>query len=286
MFIWVICITRISNFPQIPHREPGMPWQFPYECSYKNGIQTSSFAQSTVFKYPDVSSGVLITGLGAFFTKTSSILNDISALTYQSSPVRSMCVISCTNKGDLYGHTILECDANRETKAEAFDGLPVGSNIVPVPSTSYSPAPMTHDLCEGELTWYLSNSFAVPNKSIIPHHVSSRTQCHPFSIIKKKNLPTYAPNIEANPNSRKDNIKTASFGIAYESFSHECSNKKFKKRPYLQVPQIDATERGALSCHESDDSKDDEIFDANEKIIDISSSVIKNLEENWESACG
>ncbi len=252
----------------------------------KNGMPTSSYAQSTVFKYPDVSSGVLITGLGAFFTKTSSILNDISALTYQSSPVRSMCVISCTNKGDLYGHTILECDANGETKAEAFDGLPVGSNIVPVPSTSQSRASMTQDICEGELTWYLSNSFAVPNKSIIPHHVSSRTQCHPFSIIKKKNLPTYTPNIEANPKTRKKNIKTVSFSIAYDSFPHKCSNKKLKKRPCLQVPQNDATERGALSSHESDDSKDGEIYDANEKTIDISSCLIKKLEENWESACG
>ena len=254
----------------------------------KNGIQTSCFAQSTVFKYPDVSSGIFLTGLGAFFTKTSNISNDTSALAlrYQSSPVRLICVVSCTNKGDLYGHTILECDANGETKAEAYDGLPVGSNIVPVPSTSQSAASIAHYICEEKLTWNLDNSLPVPNKSIIPHHVSSRTQCHPFSLIKRRNLPTSTPNTKANPNTGKETIKSVSFSIAYDSLSHDRSNERLNKNPYLQVPQNYVTKRGAISSYESDNEKDNEVFDANEKTIDISSCLIKNLEENWDSACG
>ena len=154
-----------SSYPRFQTRNLERPASLGGIDFWNKSNHLSGMATSAIFKFPDSSDGSFCNGIAAFYSPTMSILTDdqLDNLGYSCIPSRALCVISSTSRGDLYTHTLLECNGLEETRAIAFDGLPIGCCGVPVPSHNECNTIERHKAYRyGSLQWILSNSYPIP----------------------------------------------------------------------------------------------------------------------------
>lgn len=123
-------------------------------------LQNSSVATSSSFALPDVSSNIFTCGIASFRTPGEQLLenSDFNKTTYASN---ALCIVSSTNKGDVYTHTLIE-SKNTNKHGRPFKGLPIGSVAVPVTSID-SQIYSSPDV----LFWHLRNKSPLAGHAIV-----------------------------------------------------------------------------------------------------------------------
>ena len=135
-----------------------------------------SLASSSCFPLPDVGDDVFTCGLDSFAVSTNNLHRTVSKNRYlatMSTTTTTFCVVTATNKGDLYVHNVLETNTNpmqEETAAaaatsSAVHGPPVGTAAFPIP---YSTSNKTDARCyDGSLALELCNEFPIPSSCVL-----------------------------------------------------------------------------------------------------------------------
>ena len=104
--------------------EPGIP------CTERASIATSSF-----FNLPDVPNGVYICGLSSVRLPIRSFVeaNENIWPQYTKHELDVICTLTMTNDGDIYSHSLLECNGEVEHDCHRFEGLPIGTTAITIP---------------------------------------------------------------------------------------------------------------------------------------------------------
>lgn len=180
---------------------------------------TSSIARSTIFPLPDVSESIFNTGVAVLQCSSKTCLDDaqLQELGYQSTPTNVTFVITMTSLGDMYCHSLLETNAMEKTpeslQQELSDGLPVGTNAIPVPDREES-APL-HPNC---LSITLSNEFPTPSSAITSSVILDKQDCCRFKsyyiddIMNGKRQPNKAR--KRNRSSKKLNAPQSMYELS------------------------------------------------------------------------
>eukprot|EP00553_Chaetoceros_curvisetus_P010437 CAMPEP_0204634408 /NCGR_PEP_ID=MMETSP0717-20131115/29201_1 /ASSEMBLY_ACC=CAM_ASM_000666 /TAXON_ID=230516 /ORGANISM="Chaetoceros curvisetus" /LENGTH=419 /DNA_ID=CAMNT_0051652831 /DNA_START=23 /DNA_END=1282 /DNA_ORIENTATION=+ len=127
-----------------------------------NGLDPSgAHVASSYFALPDVSEGHFATGLAAFETPLSSIIQ-----TEPDNIQKALCVMTSTSRGDIYSHTFMSSTVRTKGKSRCIHSGPIGSCAVPVPAS------LNHNNIEsisndGDLFWTVSNTAALVSNSFI-----------------------------------------------------------------------------------------------------------------------
>lgn len=156
----------------------------PLESGPYSGISTkrghSCIATSAVYPLPDFSPNVFYCGLasvsipklllqrsnGSFSSSNSQRLYEDRKTSQSQTQHSALCVLLLTSLGDMYCHTLLECDRNKPRQSFAFDGLPLGVSAIPVPQPSSS---FSIDINDTHfLPIYLTNKYPLPSSAILP----------------------------------------------------------------------------------------------------------------------
>ena len=121
-----------------------------------NNVVTSSF-----FPQPHVFESSFSTGIVAFYTPVSSLMNEatIEALEYERNPGLALCVISATYRGDLLSYTMLACPERQEGKAKKVRGGPFASCAIPLPDFEQENDQHFSIKNSTELKWSLNNRY-------------------------------------------------------------------------------------------------------------------------------
>mmetsp|Transcript_36754 Transcript_36754/g.54930 ORF Transcript_36754/g.54930 Transcript_36754/m.54930 type:complete len:859 (+) Transcript_36754:2394-4970(+) len=189
---------------------------------------------STSFPLPDISSNnpVFTTGISVVRVPSSRMMSSSTLkkmMTYHQTTKHKfqkkhsddndamLVVITMTNLGDLYVHTLLECDRNqpRLSNVKAFDGLSVGTTALAVPKSTMDNdekekeeeqnLPLSrqqkqsftklskrkHSSSPFDLHITLSNDFPIPSHAITPSTVASRDDCRLFTSIPLDHIPNF-----------------------------------------------------------------------------------------------
>jgi hypothetical protein len=126
-------------------------------------VGNSTLAASSMIPLPDVSNRIFICGIASFRTPIQTLCSPLSSWSHAGLLADSLCILSLTNKGDIYAHVLLTTIAEQRY-ARAFDGLPLGYSSIPVPLQD--PIQSIHPKTWNTLLLRLSNDFPVPGHTI------------------------------------------------------------------------------------------------------------------------
>ena len=96
---------------------------------------TSCIARSNIYPLPVCSDKTFRVGLVTLRCSSNSVLREVDwrdALGYDTAP-EVVYALTMTSVGDIYCHTLLECDGAKEVQAVRMDGMPVGTAAIKVP---------------------------------------------------------------------------------------------------------------------------------------------------------
>jgi hypothetical protein len=198
---------RVYQRPRYPPRFGTLP----LESGPYSGISTSkdhsSIATSTVYPLPDFSPKTFYCGLASaripqfllhknslsFHNNSNSTqwFNDDREFSQSQTQGSALCVFLLTSLGDVYCHTLLECDRDKPRVAVAFDDLPLGVSAIPVPqsdslsSASSSDFPMNIQDTRF-LPIYLTNKYPLPSSAVLPF----LSETDDINFYKKCPIPT------------------------------------------------------------------------------------------------
>lgn len=172
-----------------------------FECASSMGAGNDGFALSSAFSMPDVGSDVFNLGFVAFPTRISALLGerDTQALlgqhdrkeTDQNNSV--FCLLSMTNNGDLYGHSLLGLEMKSLRVGRTFHRLPVGCSTIPIPTNAVNDSNClveSSNLNQQSIQWKLQNTFPSPAHAMLPLSSSSRHAARPFVGIDLALIPS------------------------------------------------------------------------------------------------
>ena len=129
-----------------------------------------SLTKSSTIPLPDVSDKIFTCGLATIYIPIDIVCHQsyLSSLGIAKHNVHNIiCIVSLTNKGDVYAHMLLQSNADKKY-SKAFDGVPLGYSAIPVPMATkmsnqqWNTIPMD-----------LTNSFPIPGHTIR----STETNC-------------------------------------------------------------------------------------------------------------
>ena len=165
------------------------------------GPNRHHFIRSSIFVLPDTAEDVFSCGLAAIRVPSNTVFHDPTKIGYERHELNGiMVVLSMTNKGDLYTHTLAETTSS-EIKSQSFEGLPIGCSAVPIPEI-----PKMHPLpCSNALDITLSNKFPQPSRAI--HE--SQVQTH-IKMTKARYLPLVDENTGKNDDQHHNHEGTTS----------------------------------------------------------------------------
>lgn len=148
----------------------------PLECGPYCGISdTSSFATTTVYAFSEVSPKVFHCGLASLRIPLDCLLLQTHD-DWDRPSSTALCVFLLTSMGDIYFHTLLECDRDEPRQAYAYEGLPMGMSAIPVPQGDINEIPHNDD--SHYLSMYLTNKYPILSTAILPSHVN-----HQFKMV-------------------------------------------------------------------------------------------------------
>ena len=96
---------------------------------------TSCIARSNIYPLPVCSDKTFRVGLVTLRCSSNSVLREVDwmdALGYDTAP-EVVYALTMTSVGDIYYHTLLECDGTKEVRAVRMEGMPVGTAAIKVP---------------------------------------------------------------------------------------------------------------------------------------------------------
>ena len=152
------------------------------------GSTPVSVGRTASFALPEVNEKVFTCGLAAFRTKASKFLTDqqLEGFGYSTIPENVLCLVTMTNRGDLYSHSLLECSANEESRSQPLRGMPVGTNCLRVQdqnekTTKQQQQQPVLTLAKGYVFCVnLTDQPPVTSDAIIPFTTHTRGHCPPF----------------------------------------------------------------------------------------------------------
>ena len=144
----------------------------------------SSIARSAVFPLPDVSDRIFNVGIATFRCPSVTALNkkELKQTGYKMPPADVTYALTMTSMGDIYCHSLLECNALEETQAQQCNGLPIGTMTVPIPRVDPDIADETN-IDSTEMHIKLRNVFPVPSSAITPYTVNNEADCCRFQTL-------------------------------------------------------------------------------------------------------
>lgn len=161
------------------------------ECSsFDMNSGNAGFALSSTFALADVSESVFNCGLAAFQVNVYSLLRkeDVQDMYGNETDVRNaLCVLSMTNRGDLYGHALIG-NTSGQRAGRLFDGLPIGCCAVPVPIRAASST--GGNARQNDIVWNLQNSFPTPSSAILPQVITPRDDERAFYEFHRRYIPS------------------------------------------------------------------------------------------------
>lgn len=96
---------------------------------------TSCIARSNIYPLPVCSDKTFRVGLVTLRCSSNSVLREVDwrdALGYDTAP-EVVYALTMTSVGDIYCHTLLECDGRKDVRAVRIEGMPVGTAAIKVP---------------------------------------------------------------------------------------------------------------------------------------------------------
>ncbi|KAL7581238.1 hypothetical protein ACA910_006014 [Epithemia clementina (nom. ined.)] len=174
MFLGVNCTP--GSFGVHLYRKPVVPPRLQtdvVECANWPGTKDISVSSSSCFPLPDVGDDVFTCGIDSF-PALPMMLHSALPSTYPEA-TSTLCVVTATNKGDIYVHNLLESQDPIQQATTSNTELPVGTAALPVPSTEPRtlPLPATTTAHIVELT--LCSEFPVPSSAVMKTYESTIT---------------------------------------------------------------------------------------------------------------
>eukprot|EP00977_Amphora_coffeiformis_P023235 scaffold12636_cov176-Amphora_coffeaeformis.AAC.3 len=141
----------------------------PMESIFTQGVNASNVcvAASMMFPLPDVAGSVFTCGLSSIRVPTTDLFpseENLAANRIVDRAPTTICVVSSTNKGDVYVHPLLE-SASEEALSRGSDSLPLGGSSVFVPHENVVPAQRSALFNSFPLN--LTNEYPIPSSAII-----------------------------------------------------------------------------------------------------------------------
>lgn len=181
---------RPSNLPRFQTQNLELPMTPGLGLRTSNEDESSCFATSSSF--PISATTDPICGLAAFYTSSNSLFQNLDNQNYDKDPKLAMCVITASSLGDLFSQTLLVRHPSQESKSSILEGNQVGSCAITVPSKDVNEKLISsrdYQFVEnGNLLWTLENSYPVNSRSILMHHVASRSQTRNFDTVKLRDI--------------------------------------------------------------------------------------------------
>jgi len=255
------------------------------ECVSAPGIgsqsagQVTSICSNSVFALPDVSDNTFTCGIASFRTDVSGLLSpeSIAELGYERKPKDALCVVTMTNKGDIYSHTLLETNSNAPSRAKQFPCLPVGSSGVPLPKTASQSRSGRNARQKkyGGMNLYveLSNTAPIPSEAILPQTVATKKECRPFATVRMEQLPTYKKVEDASAAENNEKIKI--------EFSDKVENSK-ENVETKSSDSSDSSDSSASSGSSQSSGSNEKHAQEDVKAPGIESSKEPRVEKNAE----
>ena len=294
----VLCVSKNPNsygihlyqqpfsLPRFQTRNLERPANSGMDCWTGSNL-VPGMATTGIFKHPDSSAGTFCSGIAAFYTPSTSILTDdhLSNLGYRSPPSQALCIISSTSRGELYTHTLLECNGYQERRATATEGLPVGCSVVPIPHSECNEIQRGRTYNYGSLKWRLSNKFPIPGQAILKHNVARRSECRSFDTVQLQHLPEYS-GTKCPEKSVAINHPRPHYQLEIDSAS-----RSPLKLPLAYVLESQQLIKDKATGQVDDESASDEDVSDNSSEsanistskTDMSSSNMRHLKEAWGS---
>jgi len=231
------------------------------ECPISPGLQFmkgTSIAASGIFPLPDVSGHIFTCGLVALRVPTRQVLgvDGLWQLGYQDQQAASsVCVLSMTNKGDLYSHCLLESTAGY-SKSRADSNLPVGASVLNVKDIVFgdtsndSPSFDLSVLPGQSLPLTRANSLPVESQSdsleLPDLPIRARVKTRQPSVNNAREINDVKPNATAAPTlvvSRKAGQATTDEGVQIRAFlvdkSQGMVGRLARRKKKRSLPQKD-----------------------------------------------
>lgn len=197
---------RLYQGPRYPPRFGTLPLESGPYSGISTSKEHSSIATSTVYPLPDFSPKTFYCGLasariprfllhrtGVSFNDSSSSnqwFNDDLEFSQSQTQGNALCVFLLTSLGDVYCHTLLECDREKPRAAVAYDDLPLGVSAIPVPqsdSLSSSSLDFPINIKDSRfLPIYLTNKYPLPSSAVLPF----LSEADDIDLYKKYPIPT------------------------------------------------------------------------------------------------
>mmetsp|Transcript_14411 Transcript_14411/g.23810 ORF Transcript_14411/g.23810 Transcript_14411/m.23810 type:complete len:826 (-) Transcript_14411:72-2549(-) len=143
-------------------------------------------ARSSMFPLPDVSRSVFTCGITSFRDKVPSFLTaqHCSELGYSIDPEMALSVVTMTNNGDLYCHTLLETNDSEQPRAVQLDSGATGLQVKNFVSNDTRATSWTESKHGGfSFRVCLRDTPAVPSAKLLPINASTRSDCEPFDCV-------------------------------------------------------------------------------------------------------
>ena len=178
---------------QRPCRRPAFQCP-PTESTFIPALRSASMsvASSMVFSLPDVLGPVFTCGLASFYLPTRDVfhcMQEEEEEIIEHAP-SSLCVLSSTNKGDVYLHSLLASDSDK-VLSKGTGSMPLGSTSVPVPHD--------HPVLDrgAPFNWLpvnITNEYPLPSRAIVnPLKISD--------VMAEENGNKWVPGFEVETNS-------------------------------------------------------------------------------------
>ena len=145
-----------------------------------DATSTASIATSSYYDLIDSSDDTFTCGISSIWLPLNRFVeqNDNIWDRYLDQNLSVLCCMSMNNKGDIYCHSLLDCNNTATTKGNCrrFDGLPIGTTAINIPIKLDG---RTKLLKNGHwkptggmnLNLFLSNTYPIPHNAMISHQV-------------------------------------------------------------------------------------------------------------------
>jgi hypothetical protein len=180
------------------------------ECISAPGLSftdKTSIAAGTVVALPDGSKTVFTCGFSSLRTRLSALLDEeqIEKIRDVEPDTSVLCVVTMTNKGDIYLHSLAECSGETNTSSRAYTDLPVGSRAIAIPkSAACSPSLSQEGITSSKrnnggfnLRVVPSNQYPIPGYTIVPSASKKLSNASPSAGIPLDSFPNQkSPSVE------------------------------------------------------------------------------------------
>jgi len=244
-------VLGLHNFPSSLPRFQTRPLESAgFQDLPASHCSTTSIARSRAFALADVSERLFYVGVASLRCPSSTALRkrDLLQLGYDVPPAYITYVLTMNSMGDIFCHSLLECNAEEETKAIAYDGLPVGFSSLSLTKKARRGAKRRNN--SKELMISLKNEFPCPSDALVPFDADATAEkkslqsFHAFSGSNTMMEETF-DSARTNPLFASRN-PTSLFNL-----KHSPKNQVESDDGCIQVFQVDCADDDSVDLPES-----------------------------------